>query len=77
MEFMRRRPSGKLLEILLATIEQLENDTDFGMGNPTVTELKRILVLHIAELEATPIDTSLQVNELPRSETPLTILRMR
>ncbi len=79
---MCRRPSSKLLEILLTTIDQLEKDTDFGPGDPTLTELKRILVLRIAELEAAPTDTSSQVEEFPPSESPLwsdrlTILRMR
>ena len=79
---MCRRPSGKLLEVLLTTIEQLEKDTDFGPGDPTVTELKRILVLRLAECEGAPMDTSSQVGEFVASESPLesyqlTILRMR
>ncbi len=45
---MCRRPSSKLLEVLLMTIEQLEKDADFGPGDPTVTELKRIVVLRLA-----------------------------
>jgi len=79
---MCRRPSSKLLEVLLTTIEQLEKDTDFGPGDPTVTDLKRILVLRLAELEGAPMDTSSQIGEFAASESPLesdqlTILRMR
>ena len=79
---MCRRPSSKLLEVLLTTIEQLEKETDFGPGDPTVTELKRILVLRLAEFEGAPMDTSSQVREFVASESPLesyqvTILRMR
>jgi len=79
---MCRRPSSKLLEVLLTTIEQLEKDTDFGPGDPTVTDLKRILMLRLAELESAPMDTSSQIGEFAASESPLesdqlTILRMR
>ncbi len=79
---MCRRPSGRLLEVLLTTIEQLEKDTDFGPADPTVTELKRIVVLRLAELEGAPMDTSSQAGEFAASEGPvasdhLTILRMR
>jgi len=79
---MCRRPSSKLLEVLLTTIEQLEKDTDFGPGDPTVTEVKRIVVLHLAELEGAPMDIGSQIGEFAASESPsesdhLTILRMR
>lgn len=79
---MCRRPSSKVLEVLLTTIEQLEKDTDFGPGDPTVTELKRIVVLRLAKLEGAPTNTSSQVGEFAASEGPLesdhlTILRMR
>ena len=79
---MCRRPSSKLLEVLLTTIEQLEKDADFGPGDPTVTELKRIVVLRLAELEGAPMDIGSQVGEFAASERPLesdhlTILRMR
>ena len=61
---MCRRPSSKLLEVLLTTIEQLEKDADFGPGDPTVTELKRIVVLRLAELEGAPMDIGSQVGEI-------------
>ena len=67
---MCRRPSSKLLEVLLTTIEQLEKDTDFGPGDPTVTELKRIVVLRLAEFEGVPMDTSPQVGEFPGVRNP-------
>ena len=78
---MCRRPSSKLLEVLLTTIEQLEKDTDIGPGDPTVTKLKRIVVLRLAEYEGAPMDTSSQVGEFVALENPLesyqlTILRM-
>src|SRR6476660_438279 len=68
---MCRRPSSKLLEVLLTTIEQLEKDTDFGPGDPTVTELKRIVVLRLAEYEGAPMDTSSHVGGFVASESPL------
>ena len=59
---MCRRPSGKLLEVLLTTIEQLEKDTDLGPADPTVTESSA------SWCSASPNWKALQWTQVPKLE---------
>lgn len=62
---MGRQLSPKAVNILRATLEQVERDPDLGEDNPGVSEFKRIVLNRVAEMEgpgiqpaATPSQTS-------------------
>jgi hypothetical protein len=64
---MPLRPTTATLEGLRVTLRQLEENIDHVSDSTALTELKRILVQHIAELE---LQTAVGSAELPnRSDT--------
>ena len=81
---MRSKPSGKIFEILHTIITQFEQDAELGHDDPALTELRRTLLLRIADLESSPnpADAGSPVEHFAPSnkyggEDRLSILRMR
>ncbi len=56
----------QLAEILRETIRTIEQDTDISPNDPALLELKRIILLRVAKLEAeAPQEPSTEVLEIP------------
>jgi len=73
---MSSSQSSHLLQVLKATLSQVEGSSEWSQDDPSVIELKRILLARIADLElisvlaAQSTDSSSQRAATPASELP-------
>lgn len=76
---MRLRPSAELIQSLRVTLQKIEENFASPEDEPLIAELRRILLLRIAELESADTDKSKSIDEPAEGVTsaPVPWLRPR
>lgn len=55
---MSHRPTSNVIEALRATLEQVEERCDLGADDPTLVELRRIVLNRVADLQSSEAGTA-------------------